>query len=144
MDRVITYLREKADIPVWLVGTRRGTESAAQAAIQSTRHPDGLVLTSSMTAKNGRGTAVTEMKLDRITLPVLIVAHKSDGCWATEPQYAETIKERLTGARTVTLKYFQGGRVPGTNPCQALSYHGFFGIEREVIDFIAAFIKAQS
>ena len=35
IDHVIAFLRKTKDIPVWLVGTSRGTESAAYAAIYS-------------------------------------------------------------------------------------------------------------
>lgn len=141
IDKVITYLRKVADVPVWLIGTSRGTESAAYIAIHSTQNPDGLVLTSIMTVENMRGMAVTDMKLGEITIPVLIVAHESDECMFTPAIYSKVIKEKLTGARTVELKHFQGGSRPRSGPCAPLSYHGFYGIEKEVINFIAEFIK---
>lgn len=47
---VIAWLRTQAKIPVWLVGTSRGTQSAAYIATQlnSQEGPNGLVLTSTI------------------------------------------------------------------------------------------------
>lgn len=41
---------------VQLIGTSRGTESATHIAINSQQRPDGLVLTSSMSKPNAKGT----------------------------------------------------------------------------------------
>ena len=47
---VVKRLRELATVPVWLVGTSRGTISAANAAarLPPPSGPDGIVLTSTM------------------------------------------------------------------------------------------------
>ncbi len=141
IDHVIAYLKEKTELPVWLVGTSRGTESAAFAAIHSQQAPAGVVLTSSMGEENGKGTAVTEMGLKKIVIPTLIVAHEDDQCWVTPPSAAELIRKRLVNAERVALQYFSGGDAPQSRACGARSPHGYFGIEEEVVDFIAAFIK---
>jgi acetyl esterase/lipase len=52
---VIAWLKQQAKVPVWLVGTSRGTQSAAFAATQlpvADGGPDGLVLTSTMLSDN--------------------------------------------------------------------------------------------
>lgn len=143
IDQVIAYLRGQAAVPVWLVGTSRGTESAAQLAIRSQQRPHGLVLTSSMSEPNGKGTAVTEMALDRVTLPTLLLAHAEDGCSKTPPSGARRIAAQLTRAPAVDVQLFRGGDRPRSKPCRALSQHGFLGIEDEVVDSIAAFIRAN-
>ncbi len=143
IDQVIRFLRNKKDAPVWLVGTSRGTESATRIAISSSETPDGLVLTSSMSIPNKSGTAVTQMELDRIQIPTLIVAHREDGCKHTPPKGAETIKKALSNAQRAEVKYFSGGKKPKSKPCQALSAHGFFGIEDDVVSEIARFIKTN-
>lgn len=143
IDAVIAYLRQQADVPVWLVGTSRGTESAAQLALKSQQNPHGLVLTSSMTRPNRAGTAVTEMPLARITIPTLVVAHDDDGCGKTPPAGADRIAAMLTASPKVEVKRFNGGDMPQSKPCQAMSPHGFIGIEDKVVDAIAAFIKAN-
>ncbi|MCX5906128.1 MAG: hypothetical protein NTY64_02795, partial [Deltaproteobacteria bacterium] len=55
-------------------------------------------------------------------------------------------EERLAVVRTATTIVEeelgdQGGDSPRSNPCQALSAHGFLGKEREVVEAIAAWIK---
>lgn len=80
IDQVIQYLRQQEGISVWLVGTSRGTESTANIAINSQQMPDGIVLTSSMSVSNTKGTAVTEMDLSKITVPALMVANVDDEC----------------------------------------------------------------
>ena len=50
----------------------------------------------------------------------------------------------MVNARIVELKYFKGGDAPQSRPCKALSQHGFYGIESQVVDAIARFITSQS
>jgi hypothetical protein len=128
--------------PIWLVGTSRGTESTANVAIYSAQQPNGLVLTSSMSEANGGGDAVTEMPIDQIRMPTLIGAHEQDGCDKTPPAGAEEIREDLTGARKAEVKYFSVGHQE-SDPCKAMSHHGFLGIEDEVVAYITEFIKAN-
>ena len=143
IDHVIMYLREQANVPVWLVGTSRGTESATHIAINSKQKPDGLVLTSSMSVPNGTGTAVTEMDLKPVKMPVLIVAHSDDKCEVTPPQGAADIAEKLMQAEKVEVKLFSGGKRPTSKPCKAMSKHGFIGIEKQVVNYISDFIKSN-
>jgi len=142
IDAVIADLRQRAAVPVWLVGTSRGTESAANLAIHSGQNPHGLVLTSTMSEPNNKGTAVTEMAIDRIRIPTLIVAHREDGCNKTPPEGAEQIRSGLSNAGKVEVLYVSGGQEQG-DPCKAMSHHGFLGIEAEVVSAIAGFIKAN-
>lgn len=143
IDHVISYLRKQAAVPVWLIGTSRGTESATTVAISSQQQPDGLVLTSSMSKPNAKGTPVTRMDLGKITVPTLIVANSDDKCRYTPPQRAKKIAGMLTNSKKVEVKMFSGGDTPRSKPCQAMSYHGFLGIEDEVVTFISDFIKAN-
>lgn len=141
---VISFIKKQAAVPVWLVGTSRGTESAANGAITLQGKVDGLVLTSSMTEENGKGVSLPEMQLDQITVPTLVVHHQEDECFVTTPEGAETISHLLSNARKVELKYFNGGDDPISKPCKAKSAHGFLGIEDEVVKYIANFIKTNS
>jgi len=141
IDAVISDLRKRKDVPVWLVGTSRGTESATSVAINSKQHPDGLVLTSSMSVSNATGTEVTVMALDKVKIPVFIVANSEDACRVTPPEGAQEIADWLENAPTVEVKIFSGGTKPKSEPCNAWSYHGFFGIEDQVVAAIVGFIK---
>jgi len=141
IDHVIAFLRKRNDIPIWLIGTSRGTESAAYAAIYSKQSPAGVVLTSSMTEENRKGIPVTDMALEKVTIPVLIIAHQDDKCCVTQPLGAEDIKDKLVNAAKVEVKYFKGGYEPKSRLCGALAPHGYYGIEKEVITYISDFIK---
>lgn len=144
IDAVTTHLKKTVGVPVWLVGTSRGTESAAYVAIHAKEKVAGLVLTSSMTEDNSKGRPVTDLALDRIRVPALVVAHEDDECRVTPPDGAERIAKGLVNAPKVAVKMFSGGDPPRSKPCKALSAHGFLGIEQDVVAAIAAFITSAS
>lgn len=139
---VIAWVRARARVPVWLVGTSRGTQSAAfvATALQGAEGPDGIVLTATILSDD-QGRPVPAMPLDRIKVPVLVVHHEQDGCqhcrFADMPQ----LTSKLTGAPRQELLTFKGGNSRG-DPCQAMAYHGFNGLEAEVVRQVAAWILA--
>ncbi len=138
---VIAWLREQAQIPVWLVGTSRGTQSAGFIATQlppTEGGPDGIVLTASV-VRDPRSRAVPEMALERVRIPVLVAHHRQDNCRVCLFSDVPLLMERLTATSRKELMAFDGGISVG-NPCEARAYHGFNGIEREVVDRIAAWI----
>ena len=142
IEHVIGYLKKQANIPVWLIGTSRGTESAAHIAIHTEKKINGLVLTSSMAEENDKGTTVTNMAIDRITIPTLVVANEDDDCWLTPPSGAKEIARLLVNSPKVEVIYFSGGDESiSKNPCRALTHHGYLGIEEQVVSAIAKWIK---
>ena len=141
IDHVIKYLRQQENIPAWLIGTSRGTESAVNVAINSRQRPDGSVLTSSITVMNSKGTAITDMDLSKVSVPTLIVANTDDECQKTPAEGADKIAALLVYARRVEVKSFSGGSAPESKPCRAMSYHGFLGLEDEVVNYISNFIE---
>jgi dienelactone hydrolase len=138
---VIAWLRQQAKIPVWLIGTSRGTQSAGYIATQlppAAGGPDGIVLTSSMlTDRTSR--AVPEMALDRLRIPVLVVHHKNDACRYCLLSDMPRLMDRLTAPPRRELLVFEGGDNVG-DPCGARAYHGYNGIEYDVVIRIAAWI----
>ena len=98
------------------------------------------MLTASMTESNNNGPTVREFELDKVTIPVLVVHHENDECAWTTPYGAKAIASALTASRRVELKLFSGGDEPESGECNARSQHGFYGIEKEVVDAIARFI----
>ena len=46
--------------------------------------------------------------------------------------------------RSWTSCLLSGGDPPKSDPCEAMSQHGFLGIEGQAVDAIAKFIKANS
>jgi hypothetical protein len=143
IEAVISFLKNEAKIPVWLIGTSRGTESAAYIASNAEGAINGLILTSSMTVYNRRGSTVTSLSLDRIEVPTLIVSHENDGCEFTPPSGAQQIAGRLINAAKVEVKYFSGGYSLASRRCDPMSAHGFYGIEKEVVAYIADFMKTN-
>jgi len=147
---VVQSLKKEFNLPVWVIGTSMGTFSAPNAAIRLGSEIHGLVLTSSITRSpkkwkiySSHPNAVINMELSRVTIPTLIVSHKDDGCELTPAEDAEKLKNAFTNAPKVEIKYFSGGKYPISKPCNALSAHGFYGIEDEVVTAIAEFIKSN-
>jgi hypothetical protein len=140
---VIAWVRAATRLPVWLVGTSRGTQSAAYLATQLGEHegPDGIVLTSTIVA-DPHERPVPAMPLDRIAVPVLVVHHEQDACPYTLFSDAGPMMTRLTNAPRVRLLTFTGGQNRGDR-CDPFAYHGFNGLESDVVTQIAAWILAK-
>lgn len=147
LGAAIQWARRTFGKPVWVVGTSRGTQSAANAAVrlQGDAAPDGLVLTSTILESSRFGTStarpVQEMALDGLAMPVLVVHHRQDPCQVCPPARLPELMARLPAGRSELLTY-EGGSTQG-QPCDALSYHGFNGIEPRVVADIARWIGAR-
>ncbi|MCC7016932.1 MAG: hypothetical protein IT564_06990 [Rhodospirillales bacterium] len=140
---VVDYLKAKAPVPVWLIGTSRGTESAASLAVKLGPRIDGVILTSSITVQNRGGENILRLPLDTIRVPVLAVAHKDDGCHVTPPNGADLIARAARASPRAKALLFEGGDPPQSEPCEALAQHGFIGIERKVAAAMADFIQGK-
>ena len=149
INAVIQDLRIRyPELPIWVIGTSRGSISAAQTAAALSHEsggPDGLVLTSSNTrsATEPHHLSVFDVDLENITVPTLITAHKKDECWVTPPEDAKAIEDRLVSVPKMHIRKYNKGFEPISGPCKPLSYHGYLGIEPEVVKDIAKWIKKQ-
>lgn len=143
---VIAYLRSRAPVPVWVIGTSRGTISAANAAARlKGGGPTGVILSATVTqASKRRPSTVYDVKLDAIRVPVLFVHHKRDACPVSPYGGLAALSKKLKGAPKVETLTFDGGDPPRSKPCEALSYHGFLGKEREVVEAIVAWMKRNA
>jgi hypothetical protein len=144
VQAVMAWLRQKAPAPVWLVGTSRGTQSAAFIATQlapAQGGPDGLVLTSTILS-DPRGRPVPDMELARLTIPTLVVHHRNDGCRLCLYRDLPLLTKKLATTPRHELLSFDAGTSRG-DPCEAFAYHGYNGIEREVVSAIAAWVTAK-
>ena len=142
VQAVIAWLKAQAKLPVWLVGTSRGTQSAAAVAVAlKSGGPDGIVLTSTILADR-RGRPVPDMAVDTLKIPVLVVHHEQDGCRACLYSDVPRLMSKLAPVPRKELIAFRGGENHG-DPCEALAYHGYNGIEREVVGRIAAWIVTK-
>lgn len=124
-------------LPVWVVGTSRGSTAAAQAGASITL--SGVVLTSALTVSTT--TSVFDVSLANITAPTLVVVHTHDGCSVTPPADADNIKKALVNAeKTKLIKVVGGFPSLDSNPCQPLTHHGFIGLEPRVVEKITKWI----
>ena len=143
LKAAIAWLRAQAKLPVWLVGTSRGTQSAAFVATQLDRRdgPDGLVLTSTILSDRHER-PVPDMALDKLQIPVLVVHHEQDGCKLCAYGDIPALMRELERLPNKQLLSFRGGQSRG-DPCQAFACHGYNGLEREVATQIAAWIASH-
>lgn len=143
LGAVIAWLRENAKAPVWLVGTSRGTQSTAYAAtkLSGAEGPDGVVLTSTILTDD-TGRPVPAMPLGKIQVPVLVVHHEQDGCAYCSFSDVPDLMAKLGNTPRHQLLSFHGGQNKG-DPCDAYAYHGFNGIESEVVQRVAAWMLAK-
>jgi len=144
IEKVIAELRKIAHAPVWLIGTSMGTVSAANAAARLRQGgPDGLVLTSTVTKRSRQVTeTVNAVRLEDIRVPTLVVHHQKDECVVTPYESAVAFVRSLTRAPKKELLTFSGGDLPVSDPCEPSSYHGFQGLDTEVVTAIASWIEA--
>lgn len=139
---VIAWLKQPANGPVWLVGTSSGTQSVAFIATQlraADGGPDGIVLTSTIVTGGPGNRPVPAMPLGNITVPVLVVHHKLDGCAFSKYGELPGLMDKLTAVPRKTLLAFEGGATRG-DPCEPRSHHGYHGMEGEVVAKIADWI----
>jgi hypothetical protein len=150
LGKVITDMRARAKAPVWLIGTSRGSISAANAAarLAGPAAADGVVLTSALMFGNRGQKAwvaqtLFDVALESIRLPVLVVGHAEDKCLRSPPGEMERITARTNGAREQVVTVTGGpGRSgpPSLAACEGRSPHGFADQEAEVAAGIARFI----
>jgi hypothetical protein len=149
MAAVARELRRRGAPSVWMVGTSMGTVSAAHVAVRAEKTGagvyDGIVLTSSIVRQSRVSLeSALETKLEDIRLPVLLVRHKHDTCFASLPGGADDIFERLTASSRKEIIEFEGGAEAKSEPCEAFAPHGFFGLEEQAVKAIADWIKRPS
>jgi dienelactone hydrolase len=137
VQAVIAWLKQHTKLPVWLIGTSRGTQSVAYLAttLSGKDAPDGLVLTATILT-DPRGRPVPDMKLEALKMPVLVVHHEQDGCRLCLFSDMPRLMGKLAALPRKELLTFTGGNNVG-DPCEARAYHGFNGLEAEVVARIA-------
>ncbi len=140
---VIAWARETSKVPVWLVGTSRGTQSVGYIATElvGPEGPDGIVLTASILADE-KGRPVPAMPLGKIRIPALIVHHEQDACEHCPFTLAPQVIDKLKNAPRKELLPFTGGSSSG-DACEARAFHGFNGIEQDVVQKIGAWVLAK-
>jgi hypothetical protein len=123
--------------PVTVVATSRGTQRAAEGIARGAR-PDALVLTSGfLSAESGGGSNVMSIVGSPSALPrTLVIHHRNDGCKFTAPAGVDPFVKWSAGRARVA--WLSGGRNEG-DPCEARGYHGFNGLDGQVVGLAAGF-----
>lgn len=123
---------------IFLIGTSRGTLSVASLAARL-RHPrvKGFVLTSSMDN-------MISLPLEEVTSPALVVHHTDDECRLTTYSGARASFARLGKSPRKHFISVSGGDTPISRACQALSAHGYLGMERETVRAIAQWLRGEA
>jgi hypothetical protein len=123
--------------PVTVVATSRGTIRAAEGIARGAR-PDALVLTSGfLTGESGSSQNVASILGSPSELPrTLVIHHRNDGCKFTQPAGVDPFIRWAGGKARVT--WLSGGSSTG-DPCEARAYHGFNGLDGQVVSLAAGF-----
>ena len=137
---VFRAIKVKSPAPIWLVGTSMGTISVTAAATRDAgSNIAGIVLTSSVTGPRVKG-AVLSQELAKIKVPVLVLHHELDACKVCTPDAAKRIEGELKNAPIKKTLLVSGGEGASGDPCEALHYHGFIGMEKDAVDLIANWV----
>jgi hypothetical protein len=140
--RAIAYARGRVAAPVWLVGTSQGSIAAASAAARlGPRWVSGLVLTSSVSRLGRSGETVFDADLGAIAVPVLVVADRGDTCAVSPPGDAARIVGALARSSRRQMLVVDSAEIRSV-ACEAMSPHGYLGIEPAVVQRISDWIAA--
>ena len=114
-------------VRVFLIGTSRGTVSAAYAGAVLGARVSGVVLSSTIFNASRGGIGLAGFDYASTGSPLLFVHHVDDGCAVTPYEGAEKL------SRTYPLISVKGGDAAQSDACDALSAHGYFGVEAPTV-----------
>ena len=112
---------------IFLIGTSRGSVSAAHLGRSLGNAVDGMILTSTVFYGDRHGSGLSGFDFGAIKAPLLFVHHEHDGCRPCPYNAAESQGRRFP---LITVK---GGKPAESDPCEPLSAHGYFGKEAETV-----------
>jgi hypothetical protein len=126
--RAVDFVRTRANVPVWLVGTSVGSIAAANGAAHLPGRVAGVVLTSSVAAPNrNTNESVFDSDLGAIAVPALVVSNRGDTCPSAGQGFAPQILAALSRAPRKEIIYVESHELH-SDPCEPLSPHGYPGI----------------
>jgi predicted alpha/beta-hydrolase family hydrolase len=124
-------------LPVYVVGTSRGSISAAYVARDLGQEIAGVVLTSSLFGGANPKRQVPSLRgfdYSEIRSPLLFVHHREDACQNTPYAAAARLAQRYE------LISVSGGKPAESGPCEPFHAHGYFGREAQTVDAIAGWM----
>ena len=128
---VVKDLRSRFPLAkIFLVGTSRGTLSAAYVGRSLGDQVDGVVLTSTLFYGGRRGIGLSGFDFAAIKAPLLFVHHVHDGCAVCPYRDAERLGTRFP------LISVSGGKPAETDACEPFSAHGYYGKEAQTVQAV--------
>jgi hypothetical protein len=147
---MVKYLRGIVAKPIVAVGTSRGSLSVANAVAklkgEGDQRPDAAVLTSAFLRVGAHMPGLTVFKIANgnpraLDVPTMLVWHVADACPHTSASTVPPFRAWYQGSgRNLAEKSFSGGSRPESEPCEARSPHGFYGLDAEVVGAITGFV----
>jgi hypothetical protein len=138
VQAIIDWSRARWNVPVWLVGTSRGTISCANVAARlGAAGPDGLVLTSSIWG--GSHATVYDVNVKKVTVPTKLIHHEWDACPASLYSGVADLRAAFDNA-VQGFDSFTGGTTDDEE-CGARAFHGFADLDDSVVPKIIGFIQ---
>ena len=138
---VMEFVRKQWHVPVVLVGTSRGTISAANSAARLEHgNADALVVSSTVTqnSKKNSGT-IYNVDLGRISIPFLILHNEQDACKVSPYSGVAGLQHAFKNApRKDVIALSHADAI--ADACQGMSAHGFLGIEGQAVSAISNWI----
>jgi len=125
---------------VYLVGTSKGTVSAAAIAATLGAKVAGVVLTTTVTLPARDGPGLSGFDFGTLKVPVLFVHHKFDACFVSP--YSAVSKIAANGR--FPLVTVTGSRDTHGPDCEAYGYHGYAGREEQVAAAITQWAKTRA
>jgi pimeloyl-ACP methyl ester carboxylesterase len=141
---LVTAAHAQVQAPVFLFGTSQGAIAAMNGAAQL-HHGEiaGVVLSEAVSVMGGSHETVFDAHPDKVTVPALVIANSDDRCNVAPPQNAAKIAAAITQAPSVKVLNVSGGEQRSSRDCGSLSPHGYYGIEGQVVDAVADWMKAR-
>jgi alpha-beta hydrolase superfamily lysophospholipase len=136
--RLLAEISGRFPVEQWtFVGTSEGSVSAFHAARMNRPLARRLILTSSLWGPTRNGPGLSDASFEALAGPLLWVHHEADPCGFTAYHQASRYAQRTRSP----LYTVRGGGPERGDPCQAFSFHGFVGREREVVQAMHGWLK---
>ncbi|MBU3538335.1 alpha/beta hydrolase [Polynucleobacter sp. UK-Gri1-W3] len=130
---VVTYYKEKLNLPVWVFGHSMGTVSVTEF-VNGGKEKEKLIAGVIVAGTYRSATVDSD-----VTLPVLAIHHLNDSCGSTPLVSSERIIEGRSNKLTSQFIQIEGGISEG-DVCGSRAYHGFNQKESEFVKSAAQFI----
>ena len=130
---VISYYKEKLNLPVWIFGHSMGTVSVTEF-VNGGKDKEKLIAGVIVAGTYRSATIDSD-----VGVPVLAIHHVSDGCGSTPFVASERMITNRSNKASAQFVQIDGGVTEG-DVCGSMAYHGFNQREAEFVKAAAQFI----